>query len=80
VHCTCPLLGVKRTTLERDGLIQCQHDEHGKYVSTIVHDPHNLRVLCWQLTVNAAARRRGREPVFTSLPAELVENFSDSAE
>ena len=26
-------------TLERDGLIQCQYDERGKYVSTFVHDP-----------------------------------------
>ena len=67
-------------TLERDGLIQCQYDEHGKYVSTIVHDPHSLRVLCWQVTVNSAARRRGRGDVFTHLPAELVENFPDSAE
>ena len=62
-------------TLERDGLIQCQYDEHGKYVST----PHSLRVLCWQVTVNSAARGRGRGDVFKHLPAELVENFADSA-
>ena len=67
-------------TLERDGLIQCQYDERGKYVSTIVHDPHSLRVLCWQVTVNSAARRCGRGDVFKHLPAELVENFPDSAE
>src|SRR4249919_3578828 len=49
-----------KTTLERDGLITCQYDEDGKYVGTLLHDPHNLRVLCWQLTVNADARRLGR--------------------
>lgn len=49
-----------KTTLEQDGLITCQYDEHGNYVSTIVHDPQHIRVLCWQLTVNAEARRLGR--------------------
>jgi hypothetical protein len=29
--------------------------------------------LCWQLTVNAEARRLGREPVFT-IPADLIEH------
>ena len=47
-----------KTTLEQDGLITCQYDEHGKYVGTIVHDPNNIRVLCWQLTVNADAPPR----------------------
>jgi hypothetical protein len=45
-------------TLERDGLVSRKYAEHGKYVRTIVHDAENVRVLCWQLTVNAAARRR----------------------
>ena len=63
-----------KATLERDGLITCQYDEHGKYVGTIVYDPQNIRVLCWQLTVNADARRLGREPVFTDLPADLTEH------
>ena len=48
---------------------------YGKYVSTFVLDPDNVRVICWQLTVNADARRRGREDVFKNLPADLVENF-----
>ena len=63
-----------KTTLERDGLITCQYDEHGTYVGTIVHDPNNLRVLCWQFTVNADARRLGRDPVFTELPGDLIDN------
>ena len=63
-----------KTTLERDGLIRCQYDEHGNYVSALVHDPHNIRVLCWQFTVNAEARRLGREPVFTDLPGDLIDN------
>ena len=63
-----------KTTLEQDGLVTCQYDEHGKYVSALVHDPHNIRVLCWQLTVNAEARRLGRELVFTDLPADLIDN------
>jgi hypothetical protein len=62
-----------KKTLEQDGLIRCQYGEHGNYVSTIVHDPLNIRVLCWQLTVNADARRLGREPVFTNLPADLID-------
>ena len=32
-----------KTTLEQDGLVTCQYDEHGKYVSALVHDPHNIR-------------------------------------
>ena len=63
-----------KTTLERDGLITCHYDEHGKYGETVVHDPNNIRVICWQLTVNADARRLGREPVFTDLPADLVDH------
>ena len=59
-------------TLERDGLIRCQYDEHGKCVSTLVRDPLSIRVLCWQLTVNADARRLGRESVFTNLPVDLL--------
>ena len=39
-----------------------------------MHDPDSLRVLCWQYTVNADARRLGREPVFTDLPADLIDN------
>ncbi|MGA9458058.1 MAG: hypothetical protein WBV43_21620 [Pseudolabrys sp.] len=68
-----------KTTLERDGLISCQYDEYGKCVSTIVHDPLSIRVLCWQLTVNAEAQHLGREPVFTNLLADLCENFSERA-
>ena len=56
-------------TLEQDGLIVA---EGGKYV---VRDPHNVRVICWQLTVNADARRRGLGDVFTNLPADLIEIF-----
>ena len=63
-----------KTTLERDGLITCRHDEDGKYLSTVVHDPLNIRVLCWQLTVNEDARRLGREPVFTNLLADLIDH------
>ena len=62
-------------TLERDGLIRCQYDEHGKCVGTLVRDPLSIRVLCWQLTVNAEAQHLGREPVFTNLLADLCENF-----
>jgi hypothetical protein len=67
-------------TLERDGLVRYQYDEDGKYVSAFVLDPDNVRVICWQLTVNADARRRGLEDVFKNLPADLVENFPDSPE
>ena len=45
------------TTLERDGLIYCLYDEYGKYVSTIVYDPGNIRVICWMLTQNAENNR-----------------------
>ena len=62
-----------KAMLERDGLISCKYNEHGKFVSALVHDPHNVRVVCWQLTVNADARRLGREPVFTDLPADLID-------
>jgi hypothetical protein len=68
-----------KTTLERDALISCQYDEHGKCVSTRVLDPLSIRVLCWQLTVNAEALHLGREPVFTNLLADLCENFPERA-
>ena len=63
-----------KTTLQQDGLITCQYDEHGKYIGTIVHDSRHVRVLCWQLTVNADARRLGHEPVFTDIPADLIDH------
>ena len=68
-----------KTTLERDGLISCQYDEHGRCVSTLVRDPLSIRVLCWQLTVNAEAQHLGHEPVFTDLLADLCENFPERA-
>ena len=63
-----------KAMLERDGLISCKYNEHGKFVSALVHDPRHIRVLCWQLTVNADARRLGREPVFTDLPGDLIDD------
>ena len=60
-------------TLERDGLVSCRRDAQGN-VRARVHDPHHVRVLCWQLTVNADARRLGRDPVFTDLPGDLIDN------
>ena len=62
-------------TLESDGLIWCQYDEHGNCVSTLVCDPLSIRVLCWQLTVIAEAQHLGSKPVFTNLLADLCENF-----
>jgi len=59
-------------TLERDGLIVCQHDGRGDTYT--VHDPRNVRVICWMLTINADARRRGRGDVFTNLPADLIDH------
>ena len=34
-----------KAMLERDGLISCKYDEHGKFVSALVHDPHDVRVV-----------------------------------
>ena len=62
-------------TLESDGLIRCQYDEHGKCVSSLVRDPRSIRVLCWQLTVIAEAQHFGRELVVPDLLADLCENF-----
>ena len=60
-------------TLERDGLVSCRRDAQGN-VRARVHDPLHVRVLCWQLTVNADARRLGHEPVFTDIPADLIDH------
>ena len=60
-------------TLERDGLITCRRDAQGN-VRARVRDPHNLRVLCWQLTVNADARRHDRADVFKDVPADLIDH------
>jgi hypothetical protein len=60
-------------TLERDGLVSCRRDAQGN-VRARVHDSRHVRVLCWQLTVNADARRLGRDPVFTDLPGDLIDN------
>ena len=64
-------------TLESDGLIWCQYDEHGKCVGTLVRDPLSIRVLCWQLTVIARAQHLSREPVFRNLLGDLCENFPE---
>ena len=63
-----------KAMLERDGLISCKYNEHGKFVSALVHDARHVRVLCWQLTVNADARRLGHEPVFTDIPVDLIDH------
>ena len=33
-----------KAMLERDGLISCKYNEHGKFVSALVHDPRRIRV------------------------------------
>ena len=61
-------------TLERDGLIACEYDEHGKRIGAItVYDPLNIRVLCWQLTENSVWRQRGHTEDVFKLPIDLVD-------
>ena len=74
-----------KTTLERDGLIRCQYDEYGTYVSTIVHDPCNIRVICWMLTQNAENRRSpyrtcSSRSIATSLVQPVSARFTTATE
>ena len=63
-------------TLERDGLISCRRDPQGN-VDALVLDPRSVRVICWQLTINADSRRRGHGDVFKDLQADLYDDFSE---
>jgi len=74
-----------KITLERDGPIRCQYDEYGTYVSTIVHDPCNIRVICWMLTQNAENRRSpyrtcSSRSIATSLVQPVSARFTTATE
>jgi len=60
-------------TLARDGLISCRRDARGNVRARVI-DRRNIRTICWMLTANTDARRLGREPVFTDLPADLIDH------
>jgi hypothetical protein len=69
------------STLERDGLIRCEYDEHGKRVGTItVYDSRNIRVLCWMLTENSVWRHRGHTEDVFDLPIDLLDQAPSEME
>jgi hypothetical protein len=59
-------------SLEMNGLIRCEY-ENGQWVGTFVPDPDNIRVLAWQLTLNARCRRAGQPEMFKGLPIDVVD-------
>ena len=53
-------------TLEADGLIRRKF-RRGRWVSTLVLQPDDPRVMAWQLNTNVLSRARGQPPVFPDL-------------
>jgi hypothetical protein len=60
-------------TLEDAGLITRVRDKDGNWVSTLVPDPLNIRVLCWQATVNGTLRALGHRAMFENIPADFID-------
>ena len=58
-------------------LCQAGLAERTSPTTVLVHDPNNLRVICWQLSVNANARRLGKPEVFT-VPADFIDEISNA--
>lgn len=59
-------------SLEADGLIVRKY-ESGQWVETLVRDPYNLRVLAWQLTMNAKCHHLGVPEMFKGLPVDVFD-------
>lgn len=59
-------------TLVQAGLLGCRSD------GVVVLDTRSPRVICWQLTQNAAARRCGHGDIWEDLPADLYEDLPGS--
>lgn len=59
-------------TLEADGLIIREYDDDGNWIATLVPDAHDLRVLSWQLTMNAKCARLGIGVMFKNMPIDVI--------
>lgn len=64
-------------TLERDGLMHFEYDGKCSRIFTLA--PEHPRVLCWQLSQNFAARRRGEADVFPGLQVDVYTEISEVA-
>lgn len=65
--------------LVRDGLLHIEHDEDGHIRAVFVLAPLDPRILCWKLSQNHLARRRGQPDVWTDLPVNVYEEISGAA-
>jgi hypothetical protein len=51
-------------TLERDGLIKPERDKRGKWISTWLLAPDNIRVMLWVRSINETCRLQGVPEMF----------------
>jgi hypothetical protein len=54
-------------SLERDGLIRRQYNSNGNHIETLVFKQDDLRVIAFQLTMNARCQQIGKRPIFDGL-------------
>lgn len=63
-------------TLEAAGLIHTERDEDGRLNSVFVLNPNNVRVLCWQMNINATSRTQGNGDVWP-IECDVFEDITD---
>ena len=64
-------------SLEKAELIYREYDEDGRLTALFILAPEHPRILCWKLTQNYAARRRGDADIFPDLPVDVYEDITD---
>jgi hypothetical protein len=57
-------------TLERDGLIKTERNKRGKWVSTLLLAPDNIRVILWVRSLNETCRLQGVPEMFEGFEKE----------
>jgi hypothetical protein len=69
VYCVPGLEPDCRETLEEAGLIK--HYRQGSGSRTEVYEPHNPRVIAWQMSVNRWCASQGEPPMFPGVPIPI---------
>jgi hypothetical protein len=77
-YCVPGLEPDSAVTLERDGLIK-QYDQGGRIIAE-VYEPHNQRVLAWQIGLNGYCASLGAAPMFPEVPVVLIEAPTDTVQ
>jgi hypothetical protein len=66
-------------TLERDGLIKTERDKRGKWVSTLLFAPDNMRVILWVRSINETCCLQGVPEMFPGFEKKIKMQVIDAA-